>query len=170
MSIRANKGILSKKYHLFSFTGLHKFVPLNIPSPNLLQKEGRSCGTERIIKVLLVDDHSIVRKGIRNILDKQNDIEVVGEAADGEQAIELSRKTDPDIILMDINMPGIDGIVTTRRILAEMPEICIIGLSMNNDQNVVEEMKRAGASAYLNKMEAFDSLVATIRGEVTGCR
>ncbi len=115
------------------------------------------------IKILLVDDHRLVRKWVRKTIENQNGMEVVGEAANGMEAIKLARKKSPDIILMDVNMPGIDGIETTRRITADMPKTRIIGLSTNDEDKIVKEMKNAGASAYITKTDAFDLLVATIR-------
>lgn len=122
------------------------------------------------IKVLLVDDHQMVRKGLRKIIDDQDDIMIIGEAGDGEEAIELSRKTSPDIILMDVNMPKMDGIQATRRITDEMPHIRVIGLSLYDEERVIKNMRSAGASAYLTKAEAFESLVETIRAEASALK
>ncbi len=124
-------------------------------------------GYEEGIKVLLVDDHRMVREGLRNIIDGQDDIMVIGEAANGEEAIKLSRETSPDIILMDVSMPGMDGIKATREITSDMPHIRIIGLSLHEEDRVAEQMRNAGASAYLTKTEAFESLIVTIRAEAS---
>lgn len=152
-----------KQYLTFSFSTLGQFFsPVSTQDDQLKQiSRGGESGSK--ITVLLVDDHSLVRKAIRKIIDRQQGMTVVGEAAGGEEAIRLSRRTSPDIILMDVNMPGIDGIETTRRIIAEMPGIRIIGLSTNDKKIVVDKMKSAGASAYLSKDDAFDSLIDTIR-------
>lgn len=122
---------------------------------------------DRGIKILLVDDHPLVRQWVRRSIERQSGMEVIGEVTNGEEAITLSRKLLPDIILMDINMPGIGGIEATRRITAEMPDICIIGLSTHDEDNIVKDMKNAGASAYLSKTEAFESLIGTIRTEAS---
>jgi PAS domain S-box-containing protein len=120
-----------------------------------------------VIKVLLVDDHQMVREGLRKVIDEQDDIMIIGEAGDGEEAVELSRKTYPDIVLMDVNMPKMDGIQATRRITGEMPHIRVIGLSLYDEDRVIKNIRSAGASAYLTKTEAFESLVETIRAEAS---
>lgn len=122
------------------------------------------------IKVLLVDDHQMVRKGLRKIIEEQDDIRVTGEAANGEEAIKLAGETSPDIILMDINLPGIDGIEATQRIVNSMPDVRVIGLSLHDETEVVADVKSAGASAYLSKTEAFESLVETIRAEASALK
>lgn len=127
------------------------------------QKEGYKRG----IKVLLVDDHQMVREGLRKIIEDQEDIRVIGEAADGIEAIRLAREYSPDLILMDVSMPGMDGIEATKRITDEMPDIRIIGLSLHDEEKITEEMRDAGASAYLTKTEAFESLIVTIRAEAS---
>ncbi len=119
------------------------------------------------IKVLIVDDHQMFREGIRKIVEEEDDIKVIGEAADGKEAISLTRETIPDIILMDINMPVMDGIEATRQISSEMPNIRIIGLSLYDGGGIAEDMRNAGAAAYLTKTEAFESLIGTIRAEAS---
>lgn len=119
------------------------------------------------IKVMLVDDHQMMRDYIRRMLDEHDDIVISGEAGDGEEAIKLAQVTRPDIILMDVNMPVMDGIEATRKITNELSQICIIGLSMNEGSVIMENMKSAGASAYLQKSDAFDLLIKTIRSEAS---
>lgn len=121
--------------------------------------------SEERIKVLIADDHQMFREGIRKIIEEEEDIVVVGEAADGEEAIHLTNDRAPDIILMDINMPVMDGIEATRKIISQIPNIRIIGLSLYDGDGVAEDMRNAGASAYLTKTEAFESLIVTIRAE-----
>lgn len=118
-------------------------------------------------KILIVDDHKMVRRGLRKMIENQNDLVVIGEASTGEEAIKSARETSPDVIVMDVNLPGIDGIEATRKISTEMPNIRIIGLSLHDENGVAEEMRNAGASAYLTKTEAFETLCATIRSEAT---
>ncbi|SHE80272.1 PAS domain S-box-containing protein [Fodinibius roseus] len=125
---------------------------------------------EEKISVLLVDDHQMVRKGFRKIIEDEDDVVVAGEAGDGGEAVSLSRETAPDIVLMDVNMPKMDGIEATRRITSEMPGIRIIGLSLHDEKRVMEKMRSAGASAYLTKTEAFESLMRTIRAEASAQR
>lgn len=117
------------------------------------------------INVMLVDDHKMVLRGLKKILDEERDLKVVAEAGDGREAIELAKQTSPDIIVMDINLPGIDGIEATREILSFMSDVRIIGLSLHDQQEVIDSIRDAGATAYLSKNEAFKTLAATIRSE-----
>lgn len=119
------------------------------------------------IKVLLVDDHKMMRRGIRRLIEEEEDMIVIGEASDGAEAVELVLETSPDVILMDINMPGMNGIETTKKILTENPYPIVIGLSVHEREDVEKAIKNAGATAYLSKNEAFEILCATIRSEVT---
>ena len=114
------------------------------------------------IRILLTDDHQIVREGLRSLLEKQPDMEVVAEAADGITAIELARELTPDIVLMDVGLPGLSGVDATRRIVAENPDIIVIGLSMHADGRFVETMLEAGAKGYLLKDCAFEELAKAI--------
>ncbi len=118
-------------------------------------------------KILIVDDHEMVRRGLRKMIENQDDLMVIAEASNGEEAVKSARETSPDIIVMDINLPGMDGIEATRKITAEMPDIRVIGLSLHDEKGVADDMRSAGASAYLTKTEAFETLCATIRSEAT---
>jgi len=120
------------------------------------------------LKVLLADDHKIVRDGLRTLLEKHDDIVVVGEAEDGREALQLSRKLQPDVVVMDIAMPDLNGIEAARQLLAEYPGIRIAALSMHSDKRFVSEMLKAGASAYLLKDCAFEELITAIRTIMTG--
>ena len=115
------------------------------------------------IRVLLVDDHAVVRDGIALQLLQQPDIEIVGEAADGETAVELVRTLRPDVVTMDVNMPGMNGIDAARAIHAEHPRTRIIGLSMSEESEQGAAMRDAGAVAYLAKSTSLDKLLAAIR-------
>ncbi|HEX6983225.1 MAG TPA: PAS domain-containing protein [Balneolaceae bacterium] len=117
------------------------------------------------IKVLLVDDHEMMREGLKKIIEQEGDLIVVAEAPDGQSAVELAHETRPDVVIMDINLPGMNGIDATEKIKAELPEMRVIGLSLHNDEEVIREMRNAGASAYLTKSNAFETLCATIRSE-----
>ena len=99
--------------------------------------------------VLLADDHPLMRKGLRALLGSEAEITVVGEAANGQEAIEQVKTLAPDVVIMDISMPNINGIEATRLILAEAPETRIIALSIHAEKRFVDEMLRAGARAYL---------------------
>lgn len=120
------------------------------------------------IRVLLVDDHKIVRDGLRSMLAKQMDIEVVGEAENGRDAISLTRKTQPNVVIMDIGLRELNGIDATRQLVAESPGVRVIALSMHSDRRYVAEMLAAGASGYLLKDSAFDELATAIRAAAEG--
>jgi DNA-binding NarL/FixJ family response regulator len=120
------------------------------------------------IRVLLADDHKIVRDGLRTLLEKHADIAVLGEAEDGREALQLARKLAPDVVVMDIAMPDLNGIEATRQILSENPGMKIVALSMHSDKRFVSEMLKAGASAYLLKDCAFEELIAAIRTIMKG--
>jgi PAS domain S-box-containing protein len=118
------------------------------------------------IRVMLVDDHDMVRQGLSMLLSGYPDIEVVGEVSDGESAVELARKLNPDVILMDISMPKMNGIEATRVIHSENPEINIIGLSMFDASEQAESIKKAGARAYLKKNVSKNDLLNMVRNMV----
>ena len=118
---------------------------------------------DRRIRVLLVDDHRAVRQALAFALKNELDIEVIGEAGTGLAALDQVRQLLPDIVLMDINMPGMNGIEATRRIHAEFPHIQVIGLSMYESQEQAAAMRNAGARAYVSKSDSFDALLAAIR-------
>ncbi|MFO7910975.1 MAG: PAS domain S-box protein [Desulfotignum sp.] len=115
------------------------------------------------IRILVVDDHTVVRQGIFALLNFHSDIEMVGEASDGQVAVEKARQLQPDVILMDINMPGMDGIQATRIIHSELPCVRIIGLSMHDKQDLADQMIQAGAFAYCTKDGSTDELLSAIR-------
>lgn len=114
-------------------------------------------------KILLADDHKIIREGLINLLEKQPDIEVVGEAEDGLSAVKKAKKLSPDAVVMDVGMPGLNGIEATRQIVAEAPHIKVIALSMHAERRFVSEMLKAGASAYILKDSAVDELIRAIK-------
>ncbi len=117
----------------------------------------------RTIRVMLVDDHLVVRDGLAALLRQERDLKVVAEAGDGRQAIERAREEQPDVILMDIMMPEMDGIVATRIIKSLLPKIKIVGLSLFEEHQMRDSMMDAGASAYISKSEGAQTLVETIR-------
>ncbi|MGW4798541.1 response regulator [Nonomuraea sp. NPDC004297] len=116
-----------------------------------------------MITVLLVDDHALVRMGFRLMLDAQPDIEVVGEAGDGDGAVELSRRLRPGVVLMDLHMPGMDGVRATELITAELPGVRVLALStFDLDENVVAAL-RAGAAGFLPKDVSPEELIEGVR-------
>ncbi len=114
------------------------------------------------IQILLVDDHSITREGLYALLEKKPNFSVIKLAENGRAALKLAREHKPDVIVMDINMPDLNGIDATRQILAELPDVKIIALSMYSDRSYVKGMLQAGASGYLLKNCAFDELAKAI--------
>lgn len=113
--------------------------------------------------IILADDHKIVREGLKNLLSSEWDIEIIGEAENGREALNLVNEKKPDIIIMDIGMPELNGIEAAKKIKAESPETKIIALSMHSDKQFVTGMLRSGASGYLLKDCAVDELVDAIR-------
>jgi DNA-binding NarL/FixJ family response regulator len=122
------------------------------------------------IKVLLVDDHAIIREGLRSLLEKQPEMEVIADTDDGRKAIELVRELLPDIVIMDITMPGLNGIEATRQITAEFPDVKVIALSIHSKRRYVADMLSAGATGYILKECLFDELVQAIKAVAAGGR
>jgi two-component system, NarL family, response regulator NreC len=114
------------------------------------------------IRIVLADDHKIIRDGLRALIEKEKGMEVVDEASDGREAVKLAWETRPEIVIMDVNMPDLNGIEATRQITSKFPEIKVIALSMHSDRRFVAEMLKAGASGYLLKDCAFDELIHAI--------
>lgn len=118
--------------------------------------------------ILIVDDHKIVRDGLRSLLEKEPDLQVIAESDDGRTAVQMVRQLAPHLVIMDIGMPGLNGIDATRQILSEMPDVKVVTLSMHLDRRFVAEMFKAGASAYLLKDCAFEELVHAVRAVLEG--
>ena len=114
------------------------------------------------IKILLADDHKIMRAGLRSILEKQPDMEILGEAQNGLVALQLAKKLRPDLIIMDISMPDLNGIEATSRILAELSGLRVLALSMHSDRGFLIKMLKAGASGYLLKDCASEELIDAV--------
>ncbi len=114
------------------------------------------------IKILLVDDHAIIRQGLHSLLEKETEMEVIGEAEDGRKALYLVRELEPDIVVMDITMPNLNGINATRQIVSDHPKVKIIALSIHSNKRFVTDMLKAGASGYILKDCLFDEFVKSI--------
>ncbi|HOC47067.1 MAG: response regulator transcription factor [Syntrophorhabdaceae bacterium] len=119
-------------------------------------------------KIIIADDHKIMREGLKALIEKQPDMEVAAEARDGLEVTKLARKLAPQVIIMDIGMPEMNGIDATRQVLSENKDIKIIALSMHSDRRFVLEMLKAGASGYLLKDSAFEELVNAVHTVMTG--
>jgi DNA-binding NarL/FixJ family response regulator len=122
----------------------------------------------RKVRVLLADDHSVVRSGFRMLISAQADMEVVGEASNGRQAVELAGQLQPDVIVMDVTMPELNGIEATRRVSNDVPRARVLALSMHKDAVYVREILRAGARGYLLKDSGETDLIAAIRSVAKG--
>jgi DNA-binding NarL/FixJ family response regulator len=123
---------------------------------------------EDTVRVLIADDHPLFREGMRGRLDRVADVAVVGEAASGDEAVELAQKLEPDVILMDIKMPGLNGIEATREIQRANPQIGILVLTMFEDDDSVFAAMRAGAKGYLLKDSGGEGVVHAIRAVASG--
>ncbi len=120
------------------------------------------------IRLILADDHHLMREGLRKLIETTLKMEVVGEAGDGNTAVELVREHMPDIVIMDVNLPGMDGICATRKIKGEFPDVKVIALSMHANKLFVEDMFAAGASAYILKNGASEELATVISTVMKG--
>ncbi len=121
------------------------------------------------LRVLLVDDHTLVRRGLRKVLEATGEIEIVGEVGDGERALEAARQLHPDVVLMDVSLPDMNGIEVTRRIRLEIPDMKVLMLSMHRDDQYVRQSLAAGARGYLLKdaddRDLFTALTAVCHGK-----
>ncbi len=178
-SIGERIGLLGGKFKIDSAPGKGCHFSLSVPfsqTPttqngiNLIIQSADLCEAETILKgqtshirVLVADDHALFRDGVARLVSKVPDIRSIGQASNGREAIELARKLKPDVILMDINMPELNGVEATRAIHEELPAIRIIGLSMHDDPQIVQTMFEAGAVGYKNKGCAAAELVSAIR-------
>jgi len=120
------------------------------------------------IRVLVADDHAIVREGVRMILAREPDIEVVAEAADGAQALDLVARFSPQVVIMDISMPGMGGIEATQRLKTRHPDVQVLALTMHEDESYVFQLLRAGAAGYVLKRAAAQDLVQAVRAAARG--
>lgn len=121
-----------------------------------------------MIRVIIADDHHLVRQGIRALLEKSDDVQVIGEAEDGQQAFELAQELQPEVVIMDISMPRLDGVQATERILSLDTPTEVVILSMHADQFLAEQLLRAGAKGYLLKASITEELLLAVRSANQG--
>jgi DNA-binding NarL/FixJ family response regulator len=133
-----------------------------------LEKDGLNMQESRQIRVLLAEDHAIVREGLCSLIEKHPGVEIVCEAEDGRVAVEHVRELLPDVVIMDITMPNLNGIEATRQITREFPQIKVIALSVHSNRRFVADMLEAGASGYVLKECLFDELVRAIQAVSAG--
>ena len=119
-------------------------------------------------RILLAEDHAVMRTGLRLVLERQSDFQVVGEASDGREAVALAQEHKPDVILMDIGMPNLNGIEAARQVTAALPQTSVVILSMHSDEAYVLRALKAGARGYLLKESAESDLIAAIRAVQNG--
>jgi len=124
--------------------------------------------TGKKTRILLADDHTVVRNGFRALLDQQDDLEVVGEASNGREAVDRASQLQPDVVVMDVTMPELNGIEATRRLSASAPRTRVLALSMHKDAVYVREILRAGARGYLLKDSGEADLLAAVRAIARG--
>jgi CheY-like chemotaxis protein len=158
-TIKERMAKLNGRLEVQSLPGQGTSVTLVVPcgEPEADQPDGKPETTERL-RVLLVDDHAMVREGLRSILESYQDLEVVGEAGDGMEAIKLARTRHPDVVVMDINMPRLDGIAATRQIKHDLPSTAVIGISVQDSSQIERAMLSAGAAKFLTKDRAASQL------------
>ena len=119
-------------------------------------------------KIILADDHKVLRSGLKSLLESEADLEVIAEADDGREVVKLAKKLDPDIVILDIGMPNMNGIQATQHIVAEVPNTRVLALSMHSDHQFVVNMLQAGASGYMLKDCAYEELITAVRAVISG--
>jgi len=128
----------------------------------------RSLGLNQRIRVLIADDHPVVRKMVRVTLQNQPNVEVCGEAENGAEAIEQARRSNPDVVILNISMPVLNGFEAARAIRTELPRSAIVILSSNTDRKFVEEARKVGVQVYVTKSKAGEALVKAVEAAVQG--
>jgi DNA-binding NarL/FixJ family response regulator len=176
-SIRERLGFLGGLLYLRSAPGRGAAVEMSVPvgtatRPLAIAAENKNRTNaptflDRPARILVADDHKLFREGVIHLLSQEPDLTVVGEAADGAQAVESARDLKPDIVILDVSMPQMNGIQVAAQISRELPQTLIIGLSMHDDSEMANAMIAAGAAAYLSKTGASETLIQTVRSLVS---
>ena len=133
------------------------------PEPPVPDVKAAGQGGQGKIRVLLADDHAFMRETLAVMLNRQPDLEMVGAASNGREAIRLARRLRPDVVIMDVTMPVMNGIEATRLLAAELPQVRVIGFSMHQEKMYKDRMQQAGAVAFLNKTTPLADLLAALR-------
>ncbi len=172
MNVRERLELLGGRMELLSVPGqgaqFRLYVPATMPMRKAIEFKGHKQENKikrdlKMIRILVADDHTILRQGLINMFDGKRGFKVVGEANDGEEALRKVEELLPDVVIMDISMPRMNGIEATERIKARFPEIQVIVLSLHDTEDMANTMRRVGASAYLSKSGPTDKLMETIR-------
>jgi CheY-like chemotaxis protein len=167
-NIKERMEALGGHFHVDSSPRSGTSAILELPLFEASQDEGRKKVSSipdnfrKKLRVLLVDDHAMVRQGLKSLLQSYDEVELVGEAASGEEAVALVRQFIPEIVVMDIQMPGMDGIEATRIIKSQFPDTKVIGLSVNADESSRQAMTKAGAALLMSKEAAVEELYSIV--------
>jgi len=174
LSIRERVELLGGRMRIVSAKGQGCTLRIIIPDGGLVEesvhtgfsnaRRPESMPDENRLRVLLVDDHEVVRQGLASLLSEQRDIEVIGEAANGREAVDLASRLHPDVIVMDATMPLMNGDEAARQIRGQLPDVRIVALSMYDEDRMIEKMHSAGAESYVLKTAPSEHLLAAIRG------
>ncbi|MFZ1744374.1 MAG: response regulator, partial [Nitrospirales bacterium] len=178
-SIRERTEALGGHFHIESAPGKGTqatlIVPLHPVSPMVLSNADsnqipkplnpitQGPARKKVVRILLVDDHAMIREGIRTLLEHQEDFVILGEATNGEEALEATKLVLPDVVVMDVNMPRINGIEATKLLTNEHPTVKVIGLSVHEDKQIEKMLLEAGAAKYVTKSSVASQLVDAIR-------
>jgi CheY-like chemotaxis protein len=174
-SIRERLGLIGGLVKTTSSPGCGAMIEITLPvtfgppaerrnlAPHAAPSGTPKAGPQRVVRVLVADDHKLFREGLISLLNQERYLDIVGEAGDGEEAVELARRLRPDIMIMDVTMPKLNGIQATALLTKEMPNVKIIGLSMHARDDMATAMRDAGAVAYCAKSAPIESLVQILR-------